>query len=624
MLTTKKWVVPAPAFFWATLGVVLLGGCTPPGPRALLDGARLIGEGRYEPAVERLKVAVRLLPQNAQAWNHLGLAYHGVRQFDLAIRSYEQALVCNRNLSAARFNLGCLYAEQNNLSAAIDELKTYTLLQPQAIEGWLQLGLAQLRARQFAAAEATLNRARQLEPNHPQALNDLGLIQFQRNRPREAYAYFSAALQHQPRYAPALLNVAIISDHYFKNHAFALEKYRAYLAVSPQVENRSEVEEIVRQLTLELHPPLRPAPSTVVPQATSTTNAPPLSPATAPPRRIASTTPPAAPAPTNTPAPAPATNTAKTAPPVERTLPPPPPKQTTVPEPFTTLPVEVVRLPDELPIRPPIEAGPEPKSSTTAEPTASPKTAPPDAFNPPSRVVPLPERPGFFQRLNPGRWFRRNTNSESAPAVSPSSPTVSGSTRPPAQSASTAASKGAPAESQPPRSEPVRYVYRAPAKPAAGDRSEAQPFFVRGAEAHRDGRLSAAVATYRQAVTLDPAFFEAQYNLGLAAYELGELELSLSAYETALAIQPESADARYNFALALQRANYPRDAAAELEKLLAERPDETRAHLTLANLYARQLGQPALARAHYLKVLALEPQHAQANAIRYWLSGNSP
>ena len=141
-------------------------------------------------------------------------------------------------------------------------------------------------------------------------------------------------------------------------------------------------------------------------------------------------------------------------------------------------------------------------------------------------------------------------------------------------------------------------------------------------QAYRDHRLTEAAQYYRQATQLDPAFFEAQYNYGLAATDIGALPAALAAYESALALRPDSTDARYNFALVLKQARYYTDAANELEKLLAAHPNETRAHLALANLYAQQLSQPALAREHYLKVLELEPKNAQAAAIRFWLSSN--
>jgi tetratricopeptide (TPR) repeat protein len=126
------------------------------------------------------------------------------------------------------------------------------------------------------------------------------------------------------------------------------------------------------------------------------------------------------------------------------------------------------------------------------------------------------------------------------------------------------------------------------------------------------------------AARLDPSYFEAYYNLGLADTKIGNLPAALAAYEDALAVDPTSLEARYNFALVLKQANYIADAVKEFERVLVSYPNETRAHLALGNLYAQQLHQPAKARPHYVKVLEAEPRHPQARDIRYWLAANPP
>jgi tetratricopeptide (TPR) repeat protein len=97
---------------------------------------------------------------------------------------------------------------------------------------------------------------------------------------------------------------------------------------------------------------------------------------------------------------------------------------------------------------------------------------------------------------------------------------------------------------------------------------------------------------------------------------------ALEASETALAINPDGVNARLSLGLALDAAKYPLDAARELERVVAAKPDETRAHFALANLYAQKLGETAQARVHYRKVLDLEPSHPRSTEIRYWLSAN--
>src|SRR3974377_701892 len=61
---------------WVCLlfAVTLLCGCGRPGVRELLDGKKLLEQGHYVQAVEKLRMATTLLATNAQAFNYLGLA----------------------------------------------------------------------------------------------------------------------------------------------------------------------------------------------------------------------------------------------------------------------------------------------------------------------------------------------------------------------------------------------------------------------------------------------------------------------------------------------------------------------------------------------------------------------
>jgi tetratricopeptide (TPR) repeat protein len=145
---------------------------------------------------------------------------------------------------------------------------------------------------------------------------------------------------------------------------------------------------------------------------------------------------------------------------------------------------------------------------------------------------------------------------------------------------------------------------------------------MQGLQEQRAAHLSEAMQAYRQATGIDPSYFEAYYNLALAAMSAGDLPQALSAGESALAIRPESLDARLNFAQSLKQAHYFFDAANELTTVLAKYPNDARAHLALGNLYAQQFRQPAKAREHYLKVLDNDPRNPQAPAIRDWLVAN--
>ena len=75
MVTIKNRIRNNTVILLTSLG--LLAGCMPPGSRALLDGKRLIEQGNYAEAAEKLRTATSLLATNAQAWNYLALVQRG-------------------------------------------------------------------------------------------------------------------------------------------------------------------------------------------------------------------------------------------------------------------------------------------------------------------------------------------------------------------------------------------------------------------------------------------------------------------------------------------------------------------------------------------------------------------
>src|SRR5260370_20815633 len=237
--------------------LLLVAGCTRPGPSALLDGKRLIERGRYPEAVERLKVATSLLATNAQAWNYFGLACQYAGQARDAQSAYERAIKLDNDLSEARYNLGCLVLSQNKLEPAKTELTAFTLRRGSSVAGFLKLGEVEMRLGELGAAERCFNEVLRFDAQQPEALNGLGLARLRHGRASEASQLFTRALKQRPDYRPALLNLAIVSHEYLKDRPLALQKYREYAALTPPPPDREVVKELAHELELELNPPAR-------------------------------------------------------------------------------------------------------------------------------------------------------------------------------------------------------------------------------------------------------------------------------------------------------------------------------------------------------------------------------
>jgi len=150
----------------------------------------------------------------------------------------------------------------------------------------------------------------------------------------------------------------------------------------------------------------------------------------------------------------------------------------------------------------------------------------------------------------------------------------------------------------------------------------AEKHAANGSKALAVRKYGEATDAFKAAAAADPGWFQAQLNYSAAAIEAGRTEEAVRAGQRAVALQPDSPKARFNLALALKQAARYREAAAQLESLCALKPTDARAHLTLANLYADELTQTERARAHYVKVIEIEPGHPQAAEIHYWLVAN--
>ena len=580
---------------------VMVAGCTPAGPRAFLQGKKYLDRGDFANAAAEFKTAATLLSTNAQVWNYYGVALQGDNEPQAAAEAYQRAIDLDRDLVEAHYNLGCLWLEQNQPDAAKTEFTAYTLRRNNDATGWLKLGSAQLRLGETVAAERTFSTVLALKPGDAEAYNGLGLARIQRGLPRDAVKYFGYALKVDPGFGAAMLNLATVSQEYLHDNKTALANYQAYLALNPRPTDWDRVNALANQMEQSETVASRP-PSTVAAPVERNNPPPPVQ--------------------SRPPAQARPDYTVNEPRPVvtQRTTPPPvntyhQPSEPVVSTPAAPTQVVQVQAPPE------IVASPRAAANLPARPRTTAAAAP---VNQAPVEVPMPagseQKTGFWHHLfSPSK---KENQAESQYLESGLTPLPTASPAAPAKPADTSAgAKPAPV----PFSNFARYRYLSPGNPAPGNHANGTPAaaaFTQAQLSEQAEKWSDAVQSYEQAAQYDPSWFVAQYNTAVLAHRLRMYSLALPAYEYALAIQPDSIDARYNFALALKAAGYVPDAVNELKKVVAARPDEARAHLALANLYAQTLHDTTLARHHYLKVLELNPDGPQSSDIRFWLAAN--
>jgi tetratricopeptide (TPR) repeat protein len=680
MLTNKNWAIQGFSAFTGLL-LLLFCGCQPSGPKALLQGQKYLEDGKYDKALRSFNRAAETMPNFPQVWNHIGLAYHGLNNPAKAAQAYEQALRLDRNLAPARYNYGMLQLEQGRYAEAISELGAFAVLKPGDASGWKQLGKALLRAKRPDDAERALQNALKITPKDPELYNEIGITHMQRKRPREALQAFNSAVALNPSYGPALLNQAILAQEYLNNKKAALERYKAYLATNPRTPDVPQILKLVSELEQELAPkPAVVAQQNPPPTQAAQTNPPAPAQAVAtnvasasavpkqttihsntvaqssdqtatvksnPPVQIARVTQPVTNAPvqkqvvsTNVAqvASSSKTNTASAEKPKEAVQPPQPVAETKTNAPVVAEkppekpeeeeepapPIQVVKVDQEPVFKAPVDVKPETNqaakvaaNSTSGQANASAPEEEPPLFAPRKKE----EKSSLVSKINPLHWFQKDESKQGNASEQKPKPVLQ-----PIRTAGPITRPNLDLSTNGPVTGPAkviaRYPYRKDLNFPPGKHDQAQRYFVEGARAHAEKLLPQAISAYQKAIALDPRYFDAYYNLALAAFQSSNLPLALSTGEAAIALNPESVDARYNFALALRDAHYYTDAALELSEVTRRKPEMVKAHFALANIYAQFLEEPSRASDEYAKVLELSPNHPQAAAIRQWLANS--
>jgi Flp pilus assembly protein TadD len=98
----------------------------------------------------------------------------------------------------------------------------------------------------------------------------------------------------------------------------------------------------------------------------------------------------------------------------------------------------------------------------------------------------------------------------------------------------------------------------------------------------RQSRFEGAAEAFRQAITLQPDFAEAHFNLARALKDLGRVDESIASYRRTLELRPDSAPAWINLANVLSQANRVEASIDAYRQVIKLVPNEPGAHGMLA------------------------------------------
>ncbi len=148
-----------------------------------------------------------------------------------------------------------------------------------------------------------------------------------------------------------------------------------------------------------------------------------------------------------------------------------------------------------------------------------------------------------------------------------------------------------------------------PAPQAPDLATQFQRQFQEAVALQQQGKFTEAAAAYRALLKRNPAYVEAQANLGVVLARLGKYDEAVIAYERALKLAPHLIQIELNLGIAHYRAGQIAKAALVFERFLTQQPQNTQAR-QLYGLALNTLGRDAEAIAQLRQTLAAAPPDA--------------
>ncbi len=83
------------------------------------QGRELYAKGRFGEAIQEFKKAIKIAPNFADLYNHLGLSYHLNGEYELAIKTFKQAIRLNPRYVEAHLNIAITLNELGRYEEAV-------------------------------------------------------------------------------------------------------------------------------------------------------------------------------------------------------------------------------------------------------------------------------------------------------------------------------------------------------------------------------------------------------------------------------------------------------------------------------------------------------------------------
>jgi type IV pilus assembly protein PilF len=170
-----------------------------------------IGEGNWEDAKRNLKLAAEIDPNDAEVHEAFALVYQSTGEYELAEKSFKQAIAARKGFSRARNNYAAFLYQQQRYQEAEDQLVIVVQdpLYESRPRAYLNLGLCRLRLDDADGARDALSRVLKMQRTNTTAMLELAHIEYEAENWPAAQRYYESYRGVARRQSPRALWLGI-------------------------------------------------------------------------------------------------------------------------------------------------------------------------------------------------------------------------------------------------------------------------------------------------------------------------------------------------------------------------------------------------------------------------------
>jgi tetratricopeptide (TPR) repeat protein len=168
-----------------------------------------LSDGRLAEALSRFTLQQAADPFSSRPFVEIGDFYFGERDYDNAMRQYDEALKRDPGDIAVQMNIARIHSRRGDLDKAKQIYQKIIAASPDLAVAHYNLGGIYFRLKKPTYALREYTRALEIQPDYPAAHNAIGVLCKQLRRYDEAVMHFKNAIALDPGYAAAYENLGL-------------------------------------------------------------------------------------------------------------------------------------------------------------------------------------------------------------------------------------------------------------------------------------------------------------------------------------------------------------------------------------------------------------------------------